>query len=182
MTTGSTQASARVFFALWPSDAERAAMAAWQPALHRLCGGRIIRADTLHNTLVFIGNIGPHRLEALQLAAQEVGGEAFRLPFAGARYWKHNRIVYAAPGSVPPQLARLVRDLEQRLAARRFEFDKRPYQPHVTLLRDAKWGDAPLPGMSGAVWRIQDFALVQSVPDERGANYQVLARFPLRLP
>jgi 2'-5' RNA ligase len=172
----------RVFFALWPSDAERAALAAWQPALHKQCGGRIIRADTLHNTLVFIGNIGPHRLEALRSAAQETGGEAFRLPFTGARYWRHNRIVYAAPGSVPQPLARLVHNLEQRLAAHSFDFDKRPYQPHVTLLRNAKWGDAPLPEMSGAVWRIQDFALVQSVPDERGANYRVLARFPLRLP
>jgi 2'-5' RNA ligase len=171
----------RVFFALWPSDAERAALAAWQPALHKQCGGRIIRADTLHNTLVFIGNIGPHRLEALRLAAQEAGGEGFRLKFAEARYWRHNRIVYAAPDSTPPELARLVRQLEQRLAAHRFDFDTRPYQPHVTLLRNAAWGDAPLPEMGGVTWRANEFALVQSAPDEHGANYRVLARFPLRL-
>ncbi|MBI4937699.1 MAG: RNA 2',3'-cyclic phosphodiesterase [Nitrosomonadales bacterium] len=182
MVAENAEKSVRVFLALWPADAERAALAAWQPALHKLCGGRSTRAATLHNTLVFIGNIEPHRLEALQLAAQEAGGEAFHLSFDAAHYWGHNHIVHAAPGSVPPQLARLVHNLEQRLAAHRFEFDKRPYKPHVTLLRNAKWSDAPLPGMREVRWRVEDFALVQSVPDERGANYRVLARFPLHLP
>ncbi len=170
-----------MFFALWPTDAERAALSAWQPALHKLCGGRATRADTLHNTLVFIGNVEPYRLAALKLAAQEAGGEAFRLLFAEARYWRHNRIVYAAPGSVAPPLAHLAHNLEQRLAAHRFEFDKRPYQPHATLLRNAEWSDGPLPEMHEVMWQINNFALVQSAPDESGANYRVLARFPLRL-
>lgn len=179
MTTGKTEKSARVFFALWPNDAERAALAAWQPALHKLCGGRIMRADTLHNTLVFLGDIELHRLEALQLAAQEVDGEAFELSFNVARYWGHNRIVYAAPHAAPPQLVQLVRGLEQRLTKHRFDFDQRPYKPHVTLLRHAQWSDRPLPDMGRVVWRAKDFVLVQSASDETGANYRVLARFPL---
>ena len=182
MKTPDKENSARVFFALWPDNPERAALAAWQPALHRLCGGRVIRADTLHNTLVFLGDIELHRLEALQLAAQEVAGEAFELSFDVARYWGHNRIVYAAPNSVPPQLAQLVHGLEQRLARHRFDFDKHSYKPHVTLLRHAKWSDRPLPEMGRVVWRAKNFALVQSVPDQTGANYQVLARFLLNLP
>ena len=179
MNTPDKEKSARMFFALWPDDAERAALAAWQPALHKLCSGRVIRAATLHNTLVFLGDIELHRLETLQLAAQEAGGEAFELSFDVARYWGHNRIVYAAPHNVPRQLAQLVHDLEQRLVRHHFDFDKRPYKPHVTLLRNAKWSDTPLPDMDRVAWRVRDFALVQSVPDEKGANYQVLARFPL---
>ena len=180
MMTGKTKKSARVFFALWPDDAERAALAAWQPALHMLCGGLVIRAGTLHNTLAFLGDIGLHRLEALQLAVQEVDREAFELSFDAARYWGHNHIVYAAPDSVPPQLAQLVHILERHLIKHHFHFDKRPYKPHVTLLRHAQWSDAPLPEMQRVVWQIRDFALVQSVPDEEGANYRVLAKFPLR--
>jgi len=174
------EASVRVFFALWPDDAERAALAAWQPALHKLCGGRSMRAATLHATLVFLGDVVLHRLEALQLAAQEVEGASFDLAFDVAHYWGHNHIVFAAPHSVPPQLAPLVQALEQRLGKHRFHFDQRPYKPHITLLRHAQWSDAPLPEMHRVVWRIRDFALVQSVPDEEGANYQVLARFHLR--
>jgi 2'-5' RNA ligase len=180
MDVGEKKRHARVFFALWPTAAERAALAAWLPALHKLCGGRMTRAETLHNTLVFLGNVEVFHLETLRLAAQEAGGKAFELPFDEACYWRHNRIVFASPGSTPPQLAQLVRDLERRRAAPGLDFDKRPYQPHVTLLRNAKWGGTSLPAMARVAWQATDFALVQSVPDEKGASYRVLARFPLR--
>lgn len=136
-------------------------------------------AHTLHVTLVFLGSVAPHRLEALQLAAQEVYDEAFELILDNARYWGHNRIVYAAPNSVPPQLVQLVHSLEQRLIAHRFTFDQRPYKPHITLLRHAQWSDTPLPEMPQVTWHAQSFALVQSQPDSQGARYQVLARFAL---
>jgi len=180
MVEEKSEKSMRVFFALWPDDAERAALAAWQPALHKLCGGRIIRADTVHNTLVFLGNIEAHRLEALSLAAQEADGGAFELQFDEACYWKHNHIVFASPSRVPKQLEKLVHRLEQNLAMHGFEFDQRPYKPHVTLLRNAKWGSEPLPVMKKVMWKAKSFVLVQSAPDEKGANYKVLAQFQLR--
>lgn len=171
--------AARVFFALWPTAAERSHLAAWQAPLKRLCGGRAMRGETLHNTLVFIGDIDQSRLEALQLAAQEVSWEGFELCFDNARYWGHNHIVYAAPGHLPQQLTQLAGALEQNLLRHRFKFDNREYKPHVTLLRDARWTDAPLPGMPPVRWLIQDFALVRSVNQEGLAGYRVLARFPL---
>jgi 2'-5' RNA ligase len=176
-----SEKSARVFFALWPDEAEHAALAAWQSGLLEICGGCAMRADTLHVTLVFLGNIGLHRLEALKLAAQEVEGNAFDLAIDAAHYWRHNHIVYAAPNIVPPQLAQLVHDLEERLGKHHFGFDKRDYHPHVTLLRHAKWNDVLLPGMNKVVWRARSFALMQSAPDENGANYRMLARFNMKL-
>ncbi len=169
----------RVFFALWPGQSERSALAAWQPALHDLCGGRVMRPDTLHTTLVFLGEIEAHRLEAAQLAAQEVRAKPFKICFETARYWGHNHIAFAAPGSVPPQLMQLVADLEQSLNRHRFRFERRPYKPHVTLLRHAQWSDDELPPMPAVSWQISDFVLVQSLSDEQGARYEVLARFPL---
>lgn len=171
--------TARVFFALWPNAAERSHLAAWQTPLKRLCGGRAMRGETLHNTLVFIGDIDQSRLEALQLAAQEVSGESFELCFDDARYWGHNHIVYAAPGHLPQQLTQLAGALEQNLIRHRFKFDIRAYKPHVTLLRNARWTDAPLPEMLPVRWQINDFALVQSVNQDGLAGYRVLARFPL---
>ena len=172
--------SVRVFFALWPDEAERTALAAWQPSLHKICGGSIMRDYTLHATLVFLGDVVTHRLEALQLAAQEVEEKTFELVLDAARYWGHNHLVYAAPRTVPPQLVQLVHDLEQCLTKHRFRFDKREYKPHVTLLRHAQWSDIPLPDMDKVVWQARSMALVQSAPDEQGANYRVLARFSLR--
>ena len=152
--------------------------------------------ETLHNTLVFIGDVEQAKLEALQLAAQEVKGETFELCFDMARYWGHNHIAYAAPGEMPQQLAQLVSVLEQRLMTHRFKFDQREYKPHVTLLRNARRTDAPkagnpqpasgraeltppLPAMQPVRWQIKDFALVQSEQKDGLASYRVLARFPL---
>lgn len=167
--------AAKVFFALWPTGAERAGLSAWQPPLKKLCGGRVMGSGTLHATLVFIGQIERARLEALQLAAQEVVSEGFELCFDVARYWGHNHIVYAAPVQVPPELKFLVGVLEQHLSRHHFKFESREYKPHVTLLRNAHWSDSPLPGMPPVCWQMSDFALVQSTPQE----YQVLARFAL---
>jgi 2'-5' RNA ligase len=179
MTHPSDNPKAKVFFALWPTAAERDHLAAWQKPLQRLCAGRAMSGETLHNTLVFIGDVELARLEALQLAAQEVSGQAFELCFDAARYWTHNHIVYAAPGETPQQLAQLVDALEQRLSVHGFKFDQRQYKPHVTLLRNARWTDAPLPKRQPVCWQIGDFALVQSAQQQGEPHYRVLARFPL---
>ena len=179
MNHSSGNPQAKVFFALWPSDAERGHLAAWQQPLQHLCGGRAMRGETLHNTLVFIGNVGEARLETLQLAAQEVKGETFELCFEVAGYWGHNHIVYAAPGEVPQQLAQLVGALQQRLTKHGFKFEQRAYQPHATLLRNARWTDAALPEMPPVCWQIKDFALLQSAQLDGETHYRVLARFPL---
>jgi 2'-5' RNA ligase len=173
-------APVRVFFALWPGEAGRAALAAWQPPLRKLCGGRTMQAENLHNTLVFLGNVAEHRLEALKLAAQEVEARRFDLRIDQARYWGHNHIVFAAPHVVPPKLAQLVHDLEQSLERHRFRFDRRDYKPHITLLRHAKWSDEPLPKMPIVSWQVRDFVLVQSPQPGGDSRYRVIARFPLR--
>ena len=147
MAEGHREKSVRVFFALWPGKVERAALSAWRLPLHKQCNGRKMRPETLHATLVFLGNVPEHRLEALQLAAGEVSGKTFELRLDTARYWGHNHIVYAAPGQTPELLLQLVSELEHRLHLHSFRFDRRSYKPHVTLLRNAKWKDESLPAM-----------------------------------
>lgn len=144
-----------------------------------------MQMDTLHTTLVFLGEVEAQRLEALQLAAQEVSSPHFVWSLAEAHYWGHNHIVYAAPEVAPPPLVELVDKLERNLHKHHFHFDVRPYKPHVTLLRNAHWGDAPkigdpLPSMPAVDWRVDDFVLVRSLNGASGARYEVLAQFPLQ--
>src|SRR5674476_632846 len=61
MTHPSGNPKAKVFFALWPTAAERGQLAAWQKPLQHLCGGRDMHGETLHNTLVFIGDVEQSR-------------------------------------------------------------------------------------------------------------------------
>jgi RNA 2',3'-cyclic 3'-phosphodiesterase len=170
----------RLFFALWPSATERVALAAWQPPLKDLCGGRVMRIDTLHATLVFLGEVEEHRLEALRLAAQETNWRGFELKLTTAHYWGHNHIAYATPDATPPQLTELVHELESKLRKHRFHVENRPYKPHVTLLRNAVWSDAKLPSMPAVSWKFNEFVLVQSSRDGQDTPYyDVLARFPI---
>ncbi|MFA6903180.1 MAG: RNA 2',3'-cyclic phosphodiesterase [Gallionellaceae bacterium] len=175
----STKSPVRAFFALWPNEAERAALSAWQPQLKKLCGGRATPDDRLHTTLVFLGEVEAERVEALKLAAQELSGAAFSLLFDTAKYWGQNHIVCAAPGSVPPMLAQLVNALERVLLRHHFKIDRREYKPHVTLLRHAHCRNSSLPEMPPVVWSMHDFVLVQSVSEGQGVRYEVLERFPL---
>lgn len=179
MMTAKPNNNMRLFFALCPTEAERSALAAWQPRLRQLCGGRAVPADALHVTLAFLGSVQPHHLEALQLAAQEVSSKAFELVLDEARYWEHNHIVFAAPNNIPPHLEQLVLKLEQSLTAHHFAFDQRQYKPHITMLRHAHWSDAPLPEMPKVKWQMRNFALVQSLPGDQGTRYQSLAKFAL---
>jgi 2'-5' RNA ligase len=174
--TGKT-ASRRLFFALWPDAAARDALAAWQDPLHALCGGRTMRPDTLHCTLVFLGSVAEQRMEPLLQAARETPARRFELRLGAAHYWGHNRIVYGAPDSTPQALAELVQELEGNLRRHGFRFEERPYRPHVTLLRGAEWRHAPTPVLPEVVWPVRDFVLVQSAGDAQGARYEVLARF-----
>ncbi len=180
MTQTTDIGSVRVFFALWPSDTERSALNEWQRPLKRLVGGRVMSADSLHATLVFVGGIDPSRLQALHMAAQEVDAESFALCLTHAHYWGHNHIVYAAPDQMAEQLAHLVNTLEASLTRHHFQFDQRTFKPHITLLRHARWTDQPLPQMQPINWLVEDFALVQSRTEPDAANYRVLARFPSR--
>lgn len=138
-----------------------------------------MHVETLHSTLVFIGNIDKSRLESLHLAGLEVNGQPFELRLDLARYWGHNHIVYAAPFHLPKSLAHLVQSLQQSLAKHGFKFDPREYRPHVTLVRNARWNEAPLPEMRPVCWQIKDFVLVQSLSHQGRVAYRVLDRFPL---
>ncbi|MDH5265059.1 MAG: RNA 2',3'-cyclic phosphodiesterase, partial [Betaproteobacteria bacterium] len=59
---------ARLFFALWPDAAARAALADLARATANRYGGRAVPAANLHLTLVFLGEVDPARIAALRRA------------------------------------------------------------------------------------------------------------------
>ena len=146
--------------------------------LRQECGGRVMRRDNLHLTLVFLGNVAREKIPRLEVIAAQQRGAGFDLAFGVTGYWRHNRIVWAAPHTTPEPLHGLVGGLEQALGQAGFEFDRRSYSPHLTLLRDARAPAALPPLVFG--WPVRDFALVESARGTRGSEYRVLTRWPLR--
>lgn len=171
--------TARLFFAIWPDGKVRSQLELAGKKLYAACGGRITRAETLHLTLVFLGDVEISRIGTLQSVAAGVRAPAFVMALARFGWWRHNRVAWAAPENTVPALALLVDELQAALLEAEFELDRRPYAPHLTLLRNARCDRAELPHLAPVEWAANDFVLVRSVTTEEGAAYEILGRWPL---
>jgi 2'-5' RNA ligase len=155
----------RLFFACWPPAGTAQALAAWARAAQRECGGRAVPAQNIHLTLAFLGEADP--------AAARVLGASMRMAptrfvIEEARFWAHNRILWAGPRETPPALAALARALGE----------KRELAAHVTLVRHARHGRR-LPPLAALDWPVGEFSLVSSTLGPAGPGYEVLARYAL---
>lgn len=174
----SAQDQARVFFALWPDGRVRGELDQVAGRLHRLRGGRRTRAETIHLTLLFVGNVPRTILPVLQASAADIRLPAFELVFDQVHCWRHNRIAFLTTSQTPPTLLDLVTGLECRLDRLGIPFDRRPYVPHVTLVRHADCRPDG-PSIQPIGWPVREFVLVESTLEAQGPWYQVLNRYPL---
>jgi len=170
---------ARLFFAVWPETSCRRRLAANARNLSAICGGRLIFTGNLHMTLLFIGAVDRSLIPALEAAAAGLRVPSFELALDRLGCLGHHRIACAAPGRVPQALTCLVSQLREAVAATGISFDRKPFVPHVTLLRNIERSFAART-MPALTWRIGSFALVESIATERGVRYQTLGLWQLR--
>lgn len=138
-----------------------------------------MRRETLHMTLAFLGEVDPARLAAAQAVASGLPSVApFDLAIDRLGCWRHNHIVWAGC-EAPPALGALADGLAEGLRAAGFRLDDRPFAPHVTLLRDARCPEALPAPEKPVAWPVGEFVLVESRLSPKGADYAVLARYPL---
>ena len=181
--TGSAGKAYRIFFAIWPDNDAQKQLAglAKQLRLESLCGGRKIKTENIHLTLVFVGKVYPDSLKALYDAGDRIkqsGSPAFDLVIDEIHYWKHNHIVYLAPGKVPHALANLVNVLQEAISTAGFSLEQRAYAPHITLVRNAFC--QPLPELAEPIaWRVREWMLVKSEQTGSGSVYTPIRCWPL---
>ena len=176
--TDAAGGSLRLFFALWPDEPVRSALAGLTARTTAECGGRAMAASNLHATLAFLGNVPQQRLAEFIALADALTAEPFALQLDVVGYWRHNRIVWAGARGAPPTLVRLALDMKSALQRLDWPVDERPYAPHVTLVRDARRGPASQTAALPS-WSIEDFVLVSSTQGPGGAKYTPLRRWPL---
>lgn len=169
----------RLFFALWPSAEARSALTSWQGELRERCGGRAMEADSLHLTLLFLGDVPRERLPEAIGMARDLRLPPFRVQLDRAHHWPHNHIVYAAPDDPPSELTGLAEALQQRAISRHFSVERRPYHPHVTLLRNADVPVTALPRFDATGWMANGFSLLISRHRPDQPRYRSLADYAL---
>ena len=164
-----------LFFALWPPRETARALAAWAAAIQETSGGKATAEGNIHMTLAFLGSADAHKASA---AAEPVRCRRFDLRIDTAKYWKHNKIVWAGPSTLPEPLAALVERLHPALKAAGFELEDRAFAAHVTLLRKAA-PPASIPPLPEVRWPATAFVLCRSTPTGKGSRYDVLREFSL---
>lgn len=171
----------RVFFALWPDQGARQRLRdlalAWQPD----CGGRVMRAETLHLTLLFLGEVRRDRLDSLCAVAGSVRFGQFAFSLSQFACWRHNRIGYATATDGTAALGQLAQSLADAVSAAGFGFDRRKFVPHVTLLRNIE-RQVEARGITPVIeWPVAAFSLVESVPGGGAIAYRDLRSWPASL-
>jgi 2'-5' RNA ligase len=169
----------RLFFASWPADDLRAALAPRIRALQPAGVGRPQRPDQWHVTLEFLGSVPASRLAAARDAAEQVREEPCEIEFNAVEFWRRPEVLTLVARVLPPPLDRLVTELRAALAARGFEPESRPFRAHLTLARKVMHPVAPV-AFEPLHWPVVDFALVESITDRAGSVYMPLATWNLQ--
>ncbi len=179
------RATARVFFALWPSAESAGELGQIAREAAARFGGRATRPESIHLTLAFLGNVPEARLPALLAVAAAVSAEAFTLSINRLDFWAHNHLLWAGCSAPPAQLAELVSTLCEALRVAGFKTGRAggEFSPHVSLVRRVPAGavssaDCPLP-VGTLRWPCSRFVLVRSQLSATGSNYRIIGEFPL---
>jgi 2'-5' RNA ligase len=149
----------RLFLAVDLDDAARAAMAAEQSriakAVDRRALPKFVKADQMHMTLVFLGEVDAPQsrdlIEAMQTRLQQ---PSFDAVFDGIGMFPPReapKILWIGVTAGAHELIALQQEVAARAQALGFPLEKRPFQPHLTI---GRWRDG----------RPRDRAAIRAVP------------------
>lgn len=171
----------RLFFALWPDDAVTLKLARYRLELARACEGRAVRPDTLHITLVFIGEVSETRVAELAACAGRVTARGFDLVVDTAGCFETAHVGWLGCSQPPAALFDLQLALRTEAAQAGFGSDARPFKPHLTVVRNVglRFKRRQLPGIN---WPVRSFNLIESVLTESGPAYKILGTWQLSNP
>jgi RNA 2',3'-cyclic 3'-phosphodiesterase len=167
----------RIFLALELPEDVQGALRDWGE--RHLERGR--RLESFHVTLVFLGSRPRSELESIVVALRESAAQAGRISLEPVRYRETRSVGMLVLDDAELAATRLAGRLQQRLERLRvYEREKRPWLPHVTVLRIR----GVRPGLEPPLPEIGPFApsgaaafLSRLRPG--GAQYEVLESCPL---
>jgi 2'-5' RNA ligase len=173
----------RVFFALWPDPATRELVVALAREAAKRARGSAPRPENIHLTLAFVGEVAPERVDALERIGDAAARAAapFTLMLDRRGGFRDSRIAWLGTGVMPPELDRLVRDVNEGLVAGGFRVERRPFRAHVTLARRCRTPPGP-DTVAPIAWRVPRLMLTASELSPQGAHYRELAAWPLGAP
>lgn len=150
-----------------------------------------VHPDNLHLTARFFGETAPEKLPKLVEALRAVcqSHTAFDIRTMGVGAFPNTRrahIFWLGIKEDSGALQSLAIDLENMAVSLGFKPEKRAYFPHLTIGRDrhGHTADAVLTSYKNkdfGLSHLDRLVLFESVSDAKGAHYQILEEFPLKI-
>jgi len=169
----------RLFFALWPGAALRRALYDLGQRMREEAGGRVVAANRIHMTLVFLGDIPVARTGELYAVGDALHAGKFELVLTQTGTWKRSAVGWIAPAMLPGALEQLVVAMRHHLLEAEFRIEQRPFTPHVTLLRDVRREVKARQTDVSYRWTVDKFSLVRSQTFPCGPVYTPLRTWRL---
>lgn len=179
----SAEPAQRLFFALWPPATVAEALHEHAQGYAALHGGRVMRCDTLHLTLQFLGATPASVIPQLLDLGSAITSPAFALEIDRLDYWPGKRILWAGSATIPRQAIELVSSLASALQISGnwpITNPARTFVPHLTLIRHVGVPVRTLPPLPALRWHCDRFVLVRSHRSARGADYENIGEWRLR--
>ena len=156
---------------------------------------RWVKADSIHLTLKFLGQVPSDQLDLIKLSLRSAVAPyaAFTLELKGAGCFPNihrPRVVWVGVQENDHRLHVLQRTVENAIAPLGYPTEIRDFTPHLTLGRvsrdvrqvdQKKIGDVVQAAGVGSLgrWEVRQVALIKSDLKPSGAEYTILAQAPL---
>lgn len=165
----------RLFFALWPGEQTRLELARFVQSIEAK-GFNPVQPQNIHVTLVFLGNVDVASELLIKNYVTGISAKPFVLTFDLLSYWSKPRVLCLTCTQSVDEAEKLVASLNLEVARCGLQTESRPYKPHITLARHARY----LPDISfePVVWRAESFCLVESCSEPGGVCYKVRQQWP----
>ena len=171
----------RLFIALELPHDVVATLHAW--ANGHLTGRGCRRVDTFHVTLAFLGSRPASELDAVVGAMREAAAECAPFTLEPVRYRETRAVGMLVLADPTGEAARLAGHLHERLEAIRvYRRERRPWLPHVTVVRFGKRPRLSPPLPETGPFAPSGAAAFLSRLRRTGAQYEVLESWPLGAP
>ncbi|MBL6985829.1 MAG: RNA 2',3'-cyclic phosphodiesterase [Methylobacter sp.] len=169
--------TSRLFFALWPDDETRQALLRLSRSIAAK-GCKWVQPHNLHVTLVFLGRVDEDVASLLKQSVAGITVPPFELTFDNLSYWSRPKILCLTCRQAAPDNTMLLTSALTEIAENcGLQTDTRPYTPHITLARHARY--LPDAKFEPIVWRAEAFCLVESCSEPDGVCYKVRQQWPL---
>lgn len=169
---------ARSFFALWPDAAVRESLAALGEDIAKEAGGKPVKADSLHMTLVFVGDVGESDVNRLAAVVDRISRKPFSMGLDRLSSFSGPQVAWVGTSHVPDTLYGMQAQLHMELEHAGFAVEQRRFVPHITIARKVT-KDIKDRKLDVTHWSARTLCLVHSDTRPEGAVYQVVKTWKL---